>query len=81
MLSESERRTLDEIEHRLREEEPALAGALVTGRTNRIRLGIALAVVFGAIGFFLLFMGSLGDALTCFGWASLALLLRGFTLR
>jgi len=81
MLSESERRTLDEIEHRLREEEPALAGALIAGRPNRISLSVALAVLFGVIGVGLFFLGALGAALTCFGSASVVLLLRGRTWR
>lgn len=81
MLSESERRTLDEIEHRLRAEEPALAGALLEGLPPRVPRSVKLAVLFAVIGLFLLFMGSIGAALTCFGSASLALLLRGFTWR
>jgi len=81
MLSESERRTLDEIEHRLCEEEPALAGALVAGRPRRVPLSVTIAVVFAVIGLALLFLGAVGPALTCFGSASISLLLRGFTWR
>jgi hypothetical protein len=80
MLSESERRSLDEIESQFRVEEPALDNALAAGKP-RGRTSTAIAVVFGSIGLFLLFMGSFGPALACFGMVSLALMLRGFTWR
>jgi hypothetical protein len=80
MLSESERRSLDEIESQFRVEEPALDSALAAGKPRR-RTSTAIALLFGVIGVPLLFMGSVGPALACFGMVSLAVMLRGFTWR
>ncbi|RKT53505.1 DUF3040 domain-containing protein [Saccharothrix australiensis] len=80
-MSDAERRTLNEIEHRLAVEEPALANALVAGRPRHPVRSHALAVTFGALGLLLLTLGSLGPALASFGCAALAVLLRGVTIR
>ncbi|GAA1353194.1 DUF3040 domain-containing protein [Saccharothrix algeriensis] len=80
-MSDAERRTLNEIEHRLAVEEPALANALVAGRPRHPTLSYALAATFGALGVLLLTLGSLGPALASFGCAAVSVLLRGFTLR
>ncbi|GAA3848374.1 hypothetical protein GCM10022243_13020 [Saccharothrix violaceirubra] len=81
MLSESERRTLIEIETRLTDEEPALATALVAGKPKHPVLVYSLAAVFVALGVLLLLLGSFGPALASLGSASAILLLRGFTWR
>lgn len=81
MLSESERRTLDEIEHRLAVEEPALASALVEGRPLNTATHYALAGVFGVLGVLLLVLGVVGPALASIGFGSILMLLRGYTWR
>jgi hypothetical protein len=80
MLSESERRSLAEIEHQFRLEEPLLDNRLAIGRAKP-RPTTALALLFGALGTFLLAMGVIGAALGCFGMVSVVLLLRGTTWR
>ncbi|MCS7482788.1 DUF3040 domain-containing protein [Umezawaea endophytica] len=80
MLSESERRSLAEIEHQFRLEEPLLDNRLKIGRAAP-RPSTVLAILFGAIGTFLLAMGVIGAALGCFGMVSVVLLLRGTTWR
>ncbi|WP_433270524.1 DUF3040 domain-containing protein [Actinosynnema sp. CS-041913] len=80
-MSDAERRTLNEIEHRLAVEEPALANALVAGRPRHPVRSHALAATFGALGLLLIVLGSLGPALASFGCAAITLMLRGFTLR
>jgi hypothetical protein len=80
MLSESERRSLDEIESQFRLADPALDNALSAGKPRR-PMSTILAVLFGSIGLLLLFMGSFGPALACLGMVSLSLMLRGFTWR
>ncbi|HEX6341278.1 DUF3040 domain-containing protein [Umezawaea sp.] len=80
MLSESERRSLAEIEHQFRLDDPLLDGRLATGRAGP-KPTTVLAVLFAAIGTFLLAMGVLGAAIGCFGMVSVVLLLRGTTWR
>jgi len=80
MLSEFERRSLDEIEQRFRVDDPLLDNRLAVGRATP-RPTTVLAVLFGAIGMFLLAMGVLGAAIECFGMVSVVLLLRGTTWR
>ncbi|MEU4806461.1 DUF3040 domain-containing protein [Actinosynnema sp. NPDC023587] len=80
-MSEAERRTLNEIEHRLAVEEPGLADVLVTGRPRHPVVTYALAGTFVALGLLLLSLGVVGSALLCFGCAAITLLLRGVTLR
>ncbi|MBB5958363.1 hypothetical protein FHS29_004971 [Saccharothrix tamanrassetensis] len=81
-MSDAERRTLNEIEHRLAVEEPALANALVAGRPrHHPARSHALALTFAALGLLLLVLGSVGPALASFGCAATTVLLRGFTLR
>lgn len=79
MLSESERRCLTEIEYRLRAEEPALANAMDVGKLRVFRPSHVLTAVFGVIGGALFLLGSFGPAMGCFGFATVALLSRGFT--
>jgi hypothetical protein len=79
MLSESERRCLDEIEQRLCLEEPDLARALVVGKYHTPWLNYVVTGLFGALGIFLLVLGAVGPALACFGVAAVSMLLRGFT--
>ncbi|MEU5696409.1 DUF3040 domain-containing protein [Actinosynnema sp. NPDC020468] len=81
MLSESERRTLIEIESRLADEEPALATALVAGKPRHPVLTYSLAAVFAGLGVLLLVLGAYGPALGSLGMASVVFLLRGFTWR
>ncbi len=80
MLSEFERRSLDEIENQFRLDDPLLDNRLAVGRA-RPKPTTVLAILFGAIGTFLLMMGVIGAALGCFGMVSVVLLLRGTTWR
>jgi Protein of unknown function (DUF3040) len=80
MLSEYERRSLDEIESQFRLDDPVLDNRFATGRT-RPKPTTVLAVLFGAIGTFLLVMGAIGAALGCLGMVCVMLLLRGTTWR
>jgi DUF3040 family protein len=80
MLSEFERRSLDQIEHQFRLDDPLLDTRLAVGRARPMPTTV-LAVVFGALGVFLLCLGVIGAALGCFGMVSVLLLLRGTTWR
>ncbi|MET1073961.1 MAG: DUF3040 domain-containing protein [Umezawaea sp.] len=80
MLSESERRSLDEIEHQFRLDDPHLDNRLAVGRSHP-KPTTVLAVLFGSLGVFLLCMGVIGAALLSFGMVSVSLLLRGTTWR
>ncbi|MEU6155862.1 DUF3040 domain-containing protein [Actinosynnema sp. NPDC047251] len=80
-MSEAERRTLNEIEHRLAVEEPGLADVLVSGRPRHPLTTYALVATFAALGVLLIALGVVGTGLLSIGCAAITLLLRGFTLR
>ncbi|MEU7527850.1 DUF3040 domain-containing protein [Saccharothrix sp. NPDC042600] len=80
-MSDAERRTLREIEHRLSADAPDLAGVLASGRPRRMTCAHVLAAVFAALGVLLMVLSALGPALASFGCAALALLMRGYTWR
>ncbi|MEO6085426.1 MAG: DUF3040 domain-containing protein [Umezawaea sp.] len=80
MLSEFERRSLEQIEHQFRLDDPLLDNRLAVGRARPMPTTV-LAVLFGVIGVFLLVMGVIGASLGCFGMVSALLLLRGTTWR
>ncbi|MBW4717457.1 DUF3040 domain-containing protein [Saccharothrix obliqua] len=80
-MSDAERRTLKEIEHRLSVEEPGLADALVAGRPRHAARTYALVITFGVLGVLLLVLGSVGPGLASLACAAAVYLLRGFTLR
>jgi hypothetical protein len=65
MLSEAERRSLDEIEQRLRTEEPGLARAMTSSRAARPWLFWLLLAVFGGLTVLCLTISAIGPAFQC----------------
>lgn len=65
MLSDAERRSLDEIEQRLCFEEPDLARAFTTGRSRNAWIHYMIMTLFGLLGALLLAIGSAGVGLLC----------------
>ncbi|GLZ32349.1 hypothetical protein Lesp02_45370 [Lentzea sp. NBRC 105346] len=76
MLSDAERRSLDEIEQRLSVEEPDLARAFESGRVRNAWLYYVVMIVFGGIGALLLVIGSPGIGLLCLLVAAVTAVLR-----
>ncbi|GAA2668675.1 MULTISPECIES: DUF3040 domain-containing protein [Actinosynnema] len=74
MLSERERKTLQEIESRLAGEEPALASALVDGKPTRPTVGYALTAAFLALGIVLMTLGAFWDGVGSISFGLVVLL-------
>ncbi|MCX2954299.1 DUF3040 domain-containing protein [Lentzea sp. NEAU-D7] len=79
MLSEAERRSLEEIEQRLLADEPRLARTM--NRQVRPWLFYSLLVVFGGLTVLLTVIGALGPAFQCLLVTSGVLVLRRYPLR
>jgi cell division septal protein FtsQ len=79
MLSEAERRSLQEIEQRLSAEEPRLARSL--NRPVRPWLFYLLLLVFGGLTVLLTVIGALGAAFQCLLVVAAAVVLRRHPLR
>ncbi|GAA3681410.1 hypothetical protein C8D88_12568 [Lentzea atacamensis] len=79
MLSEAERRSLQEIEQRLSAEEPRLARTL----NHQVRpwLFYLLLLVFGGLTVLLTVIGALGPAFQCMLVTAAALVLRRYPIR
>lgn len=79
MLSEAERRSLEEIEQRLLAEEPRLARTM--NRQVRPWLFYSLLLVFGGLTVLLTVIGAFGPAFQCLLVTAGVLLLRKYPLR
>jgi cell division septal protein FtsQ len=79
MLSEAERRSLEEIERRLLAEEPRLARTM--SRPVRPWLFYSLLFVFGGLTVLLTVIGALGPAFECLLVTAGALVLRRYPIR
>ena len=79
MLSEAERRSLEEIEQRLLAEEPRLARTMK--RQVRPWLFYALLLVFGGLTVLLTVIGAFGPAFQCLLVVAGALMLRKYPIR
>jgi hypothetical protein len=79
MLSEAERRSLEEIEQRLLADEPRLARTM--NRTMRPWLFYAFLFVFGGLTVLLTVIGALGPAFQCLLVTASGLVLRRYPLR
>jgi len=79
MLSEAERRSLEEIEQRLLAEEPRLARTM--SRPVRPWLFYSLLLVFGGLTVLLTVIGALGPAFQCLLVTAGALVLRRYPIR
>ena len=79
MLSEAERRSLQEIEQRLSAEEPRLARTL----NHQVRpwLVYLLLLVFGGLTVLLTVIGALGPAFQCLLVTAAVLVLRRYPIR
>lgn len=79
MLSEAERRSLQEIEQRLSAEEPRLARTL----NHQVRpwLFYLLLLVFGGLTVLLMVIGAFGPAFQCMLVTAAALVLRRYPIR
>lgn len=65
MLSEAERRSLEQIEQQLRAEEPALARTMMSARKPVSLLLLLVLAVFGGLTVLLLAIGAFGAAFQC----------------
>ncbi|WP_158102648.1 DUF3040 domain-containing protein [Lentzea kentuckyensis] len=79
MLSEAERRSLEEIEQRLLADEPRLARAM--NRGVRPWLFYACLLVFGGLTVLLTVIGAFGPAFQCLLVVAGALVLRRYPIR
>lgn len=79
MLSEAERRSLEEIEQRLLAEEPRLARTM--NRRVRPWLFYSLLLVFGGLTVLLTVISAFGPAFQCLLVTAAALVLRRYPLR
>ncbi|WP_186763240.1 DUF3040 domain-containing protein [Lentzea tibetensis] len=81
MLSDAERRSLDEIEQRLSLEEPDLVRAFTAGPVRNPWMHHIVMLVFGALGALLLAIGAPGIGLLCLLVAGAAAVLQRHPLR
>lgn len=79
MLSEAERRSLEEIEQRLSADEPRLARAM--NRGVRPWLFYALLLVFGGLTVLLMVIGAFGPAFQCLLVTAGVLVLQKYPIR
>lgn len=79
MLSEAERRSLEEIEQRLLAEEPRLARTM--NRKVRPWLFYSLLLIFGGLTVLLTVIGAFGPAFQCLVITACAVVLRRYPLR
>lgn len=81
MLSEAERRSLDEIEQRLRTEEPDLVRAMARRWSSREWVFYGIVSLFGGLTVLLTVIGAVGAALMCLLVTSAALVWYRFPVR
>ncbi|MFI6099114.1 DUF3040 domain-containing protein [Lentzea sp. NPDC051213] len=79
MLSEAERRSLQEIEQRLLADEPRLARTM--NRGVRPWLFYLFLLVFGGLGVLLMVIGAFGPALQCMLVVAAGFVLRRYPIR
>lgn len=65
MLSEAERRSLEQIEQQLRAEEPALARTMTSARKPMSWLFLLILTIFGGLTVLLLVIAAVGAAFQC----------------
>ncbi len=81
MLSEAERRSLEQIEQQLRAEEPALARTMNSARRPVSWLVLLLLTLFGGLTVLLLVIAAFGAALQCLLVTAATLVLHRYPIR
>lgn len=81
MLSEAERRSLEQIEQQLRAEEPELARTMTSARRPASLLLLLVLTVFGGLTVLMLMIGAFGAAFQCLLVTAATLALRRYPIR